>query len=115
MDLIDIVLARGGDSGGGGSTGGGVLSIGLTMDAQAGAITMDKTWQEIYDHITGGGFAFAYSSEQAWTLPVSQVGDGGGGVYFVYAYLVADDDPPVIMQIFATESPDDYPTMTIGG
>lgn len=49
MDLIDIVLARGGDSGGGG--GGDSIFFDLTFDEEAGHY--DKTWQEAADAIAG--------------------------------------------------------------
>lgn len=39
---------------GGGSGGGGVLVVNMTADQQARTVTLDKTWQEIYDAITGG-------------------------------------------------------------
>lgn len=42
-------------SGGGGGGGGGVLIIGMTEEG--GTLTLDKTWQEIYDHMSAGGIA----------------------------------------------------------
>lgn len=46
------------DASGGGGGGGGVLIIGMT--AEAGTLTLDKTWQEIYDHMSAGGQAMVF-------------------------------------------------------
>lgn len=101
-------------NGGGGSTGSGVLSIGMTVGEEYA--TLDKTWQEIFNHCSAGGFAvvvFAESDLSVQTLPVSEVNSSGSGLFFVYANAL--EGGAVETNSFSTESADGYPSMSIGG
>ncbi len=101
-------------AGGGGSTGSGVLSIGMTVGEEYA--TLDKTWQEIFNHCSAGGFAvvvFAESDLSVQTLPVSEVNSSGSGLFFVYANAI--EGGAVETNSFSTESADGYPSMSIGG
>lgn len=101
--------------GGGGSTGGGVMSIRATVDGQS--VTLDKTWQQIYDHIAAGGFAVTYLTTPevgiAQTMPIT-LAEYSDDTYYVYAIQYASNGS-VTANIFDTNSTDGYPFMAIGG
>jgi len=52
-------------------------------------ITLDKTWQEIYDFVSGGGFAYIFNTNEYGVMflnPIDYitVGDESGNEYKVY-------------------------------
>ena len=104
----EIVDAIG--SGGGGGTGGGVLIIGMTAEART--LTLNKTWQEIYDHMSAGGLAMVLAeSIDADEASVSHMiiknceGIPNDSEYFVN--FVESTFPQ-----FSATSPSSYPTST---
>ena len=95
-------------SGGG---GGGVLIIGMT--AEAGTLTLDKTWQEIYDHMSAGGQAMVFKVSTLADNPfVQQViassceGFPSDSEYYVVFY---DTTFPQ----FSATSPSGYPSASL--
>lgn len=105
--LAFVLAANGGGSGSGSSSGGGVLSI--RIDGTVDPPRLDKTWQEIYDCVSGGALpvlmAVGKSNAQIAYIDWIQ----GRNIYF---HMVADGQ---IHQItFTVDSPNDYPVMNTG-
>lgn len=51
------IISAIGSGGGGGGGGGGVGALVIGMTVEGGTMTLDKTWQEIYDHMGTGSLA----------------------------------------------------------
>ena len=107
MDLIDIVLARGGNSGG----GSGVVAI--TVDPETSLF--NKTWREIAEAAQAGKSVVLVDNVMA--PDDAQPGDYVVNTYPLYAvyrdensgaYGVEFDSTGGAIQFYA-DSPDDYP------
>ena len=75
MDLIDIVLARGGDSGGGGGGGSDVFVVTYTWDGTGTTLSCDKTFAEIDAAKTAGKLLVATLDGKTTTLTEYYVGE----------------------------------------
>ena len=90
--IADAIESGGGGSGSGsGSGSGGIMRIIATSSTENDlpVITLDKTWQEIYDFVSGGGFAYIFSTNEYGVMffkPIDRitVGDESGSPYVVH-------------------------------
>lgn len=108
--LAFVLAANGGGSGSGSgsSSGGGVMVIGL--DGTANPPRLNKTWQEIWDCVSGGA------------LPVlMMVGNSLAEIAYIdgindenIAAHVVGGDGQIQQVIFTVDSPNDYPVMYTG-
>lgn len=98
------------DASGGGGGGGGVLVIHIQNNV------MDKTWQEIYDHMAAGGIAMCLmcsmvESEEYLSVrqifPTSCEQDPYESEFYVY---FAPQDYPT----YKATTADGYPSMSLG-
>ena len=105
-EVIALIKAFGGS--GGGSSGGGVLVVHAT--ASDDALTLDKTWQEIYD---ADAVSIVWEEEDGFknymlcTKVVAQPPIGGGGITYIVHTSVGDDP-----YSFHTDSTSGYPSYT---
>lgn len=88
------------------ATGGGVLVVNATMEGSA--MTLDHTWQEIYD--AGAAMLWTQvgelSKKSGWLVAV-RVYDGA----YVCAFSMQGSSEPML---FTTDSADGYPSTTMG-
>ena len=54
-------MIGGGSNSGSGGTGGVMCIVAAISEDDPNTIALDKTWQEIYDFVSGGGFAYIQS------------------------------------------------------
>lgn len=104
---VGDVLTKGEDgigwsapSGGG---GGGVMRV------EINGTSLDKTWQEISDCFSNGGYAYVAVnpfSTNTTIMPITQVG-GGNGTYAVSVFVLEDAQST----LFICSSPDEYPVL----
>ena len=104
-EVIALIKAFGGS--GGGSSGGGVLVVHATI-SDAG-ITLDKTWQEIYD----ADYAVAYIGVGINGRAYGQLIniDYNGEEYSVSFVTISNIQTTDVLTLTAT-SPSDYPSYT---
>lgn len=99
------------DASGGGGGGGGALVIGMTVEG--GTMTLDKTWQEIYDHMGTGSLAMvlieitdADELSVVHQIVLNCVGFPSDSEYYVN---FADQS----FRQFSAASPSSYPTASM--
>ena len=111
MDLIDIVLARGGDSGGGGgSAGGGVLTINLLWDDSTQSYVMDKTARELLTAAAGGNILITMDGG---IDPVAPVENSSITVSYIATIEYIDSAfqfSDTTGLVFTAQTLDDYPS-----
>ena len=100
-----------------GSSGGGVLVIGMTLDFETGAATLDKTWHEIHDAnfaVIKMIFDLDAYTEYAFVYGIEVVDE----YHYVYAATPNAEgatDLAFTSVIFQTDSADGYPVADLSG
>lgn len=98
------------------SGGGGMFMVHGTFSEDTGAITLDKTWREIYDAAQEKyvGIIFNHIQDSVLTFPVVGAGIiGAGSIEQAFVVYSLDAEEGLSMMAFATDSEDGYPTYTL--
>ena len=107
-------MIGGGSNSGSGGTSGIMRIVAANSENGSNAIVLDKTWQEIYDFISGGGFAYiqtqtpnGYGCTSITIISFSE----DEGVYAIVTDRYLSEDTGYIT--FFANSEDDYPIYMI--